>query len=237
MPVGALYHPDFKGLRVQDRVFVNTFDKDSKARASGSVGAWLATNHCSLKIPSVSTLYEDYLKAYITAKTRAAEIQEVLAQHGIRTKPRIRYEAELVAAVGDLPYERLKIDTETDMVRVLKLALDLEKIQVNVSQIRAEVDRIAQRFENERQREITNKALLSSLGIDHIDHNEGCSGYRCLTGHLFMIYPIPGITLDVDRVMEARYKLGMNYMETDPFKIELLPDGVLKVTYEIDSSD
>jgi len=212
---------------------VNTFERKIKARASKSFETGTSSSGCWVVVPAASTELDSFKKAYVRVKSITDEIGRILDKHGIKTKPSIGYMANEVTVEGHHSFVNARPpNTEADIARFAALIVDLEAINVSASNIKAEVEMAAKRIDEKKKSELANKALLESLGIDHIDRDHDCTGFRCLTRHQLTVYPVPGATLDPEKVLKG---LGISHF--DQPKIETRPGGVLVITYEIDSSD
>ncbi|MFA6233839.1 MAG: hypothetical protein WC824_06575 [Bacteroidota bacterium] len=217
---------------------VSAFDEAirTKSKKQFYVGADL--QECWVMIPCASTKLEDYRKAAIHVKTLMGNIEPVLKKHGFQAQRQVNYRTKEIICLGKFRFPTLKYPiTDEDVARWTALALDLDTLSVDTSEIKTEMESFAKRLEAVRQRDLNDKALLKSLGIDHIEHNRNCSSFRCLTGHQFEIFPIPGTTLDVEKILKERGELGIDYSQMNRPNIELNPNGVLSISYEIDSSD
>lgn len=226
-------------LKMEPAWTVNEFDKKIKVRATKSFSSNVNVRGCQIVVPSESTEIGDFQRAFAKAKDLIGGVEAVMVKHGFRVKSRVTFGISEVEATGTCLFldSNNLLKTESDVARMSGLIVDLEKISVNTSALKSELELVAERFEKITQSEMKNKALLASLGIDHIEHNSGCTGFRCLTGHEFLIHPVPGTTLDINKILKSHNDLGIHFMEQDKPKIATLPNGAISISYDIDSSD
>lgn len=211
---------------------VKAFEQGIRARSKKSYVAVASIDMYRVIVPSASTEIESFKRAYNQAEAKMDEIGRVLNKHGFNPSSKIYYDANEISVVG---YHSINVSyprTETDVAKFVDLIVDLDAIHVDTKPIKSQIDEVAQRIEKNKMAELENKARLESLGIDHIERDHDCTRFRCLTRYRVTVYPRPGAVLDPEKVLK-----GLDISTFYNPKVETRPNGVLVVTYEIDSSD